>query len=208
MKRGKVRIVIVLAGLLAVWIAAAPFLANALIVERPLGTADAILVLGGSYTYRERTEKAAELFNQGIAPRIYLTDDGEVSGWAPNEATNPSFVELARRSLVAKGVPADRIIILQPRVTGTIHEARLLSETARVAGLKSVLIVTSAYHTRRALWTFQRVFSENEQSVEAGIASPSPGKQTPRPIFWWLSTAGWNFVAGEYVKIAVYSVYH
>lgn len=205
-KRGKILIVFV--GLLVVWIVIAPFFATALIVDRPVEKPDAIIVLGGSYTYRERTEKAAELFNQGIAPRIYLTDDGEVSGWAPNEAKNPSFVELARRSLVAKGVPADRITILQPQVSGTIHEARLLSETARVAGLKSVLIVTSAYHTRRALWTFRRVFAENEQSVEVGIASAAPGKQTPRPTFWWLTPNGWNFVAGEYVKIAVYSVYY
>lgn len=205
-KRGK--ILLTFAGLLIVWIIAAPFLATALVVDRPVEKPEAILVLGGSYTYRERTEKAAELFKQGIAPRIYLTDDGEVSGWAPNEATNPSFVELARRSLVAKGVPADRIVILQPQVSGTIHEARLLSETARLAGLKSVLIVTSAYHTRRALWTFRRVFAENEQSVEFGIASPVPGKQTPRPMLWWLTPTGWNFVAGEYVKIAVYSVYY
>lgn len=208
MSTRRAKILVVLAGLIAVWIIAAPFLATALIVDRPLEKADAIFVLAGSYTYRERTEKAAELFNQSIAPRIYLTDDGEVSGWAPNEATNPSFVELARRLLVARGVPADRIVVLQPQVTGTIHEARLLSETARVAGLRSVLIVSSAYHTRRALWTFRRVFAENEQSVEIGIASAPPGKQTPRPIFWWLTPTGWNFVAGEYVKFAVYSVYY
>jgi uncharacterized SAM-binding protein YcdF (DUF218 family) len=93
-------------------------------------------------------------------------------------------------------------------VTGTIYEARLLSEKAKTAGLKSILIVTSAYHTRRALATFEKVFGENNQAIELGIASPPPGEQTPPPVRWWLSKFGWQIVAGEYVKSAGYWVYY
>ena len=149
--------------LFGVWLFLAPFLARNLIIEKPLDKADVILVLGGSSTYIERTQKAAELFKKGAAPKIYLTDDGEQAGWSKIEKRNPPYFELARNSLIAQGVPPENIEILEPQVTGTIYEARILSEKAKSANLKSVLIVTSAYHTRRAFSTFQRIFTENNQ---------------------------------------------
>lgn len=194
--------------LLFVWALVAPFLAKYLIVEKPLEKADAIIVLAGAHTYVERTRKAAELFKSGTAPRIFLTDDGEQAGWSQTEQRNPPFVELARNSLVANGVAAENIEILQPQVSGTIDEARVLSEKARLVNLKSILIVTSAYHTRRAFSTFQKIFAENNQPTELGIAAPPPGIQTPPPDFWWLSRFGWQMVAGEYVKSVGYWVYY
>ena len=193
---------------LIAWIFLAPFPAKNLIVEKPLEKADAILVLAGAHTYIERTQKAAELFRKGAAPRIYLTDDGEFAGWSRDEQRNPPFVELARAALIADGVAAENIEILKPTVTGTIDEARILSERARAANLKSILLVTSAYHTRRALATFQKIFTENKQTVELGIASPPPGINTPPPSRWWLSPFGWQIVVGEYVKSAGYWVYY
>jgi uncharacterized SAM-binding protein YcdF (DUF218 family) len=121
-----------------VWLFLAPFLAANLIVEKPLEKADAILVLGGSHTYLERTQKAAELYKKGTAAKIYLTDDGEQAGWSQIEQRNPWFVELARNSLIAQGVAADDIEILQPKVTGTIYEARITAEKANSANLKSI----------------------------------------------------------------------
>lgn len=191
-----------------IWLFLAPLLARNLIVEKPLEKADAILVLAGAHTYVERTQKAAELFKSGVAPRVYLTDDGEQAGWSRIEQRNPPFVELARKSLIANGVGAENIEILAPPVTGTIYEARILSEKAKAEDLRSLLIVTSAYHTRRAFSTFQRVFAENNKDVELGIAAPPPGVQTPPPFRWWLSRFGWQMVAGEYVKSVGYWVYY
>lgn len=194
--------------LFLIWIILAPFLATNLIVEKPLETADAILVLGGSHTYLERTNKAAELYRKGAAAKIYLTDDGEQAGWSHAEQRNPWFVELARDALIANGVAAENIEILQPQVSGTIYEARLLAEKAKSTNLKSILIVTSAYHTRRALATFERAFAENNPSATIGIIAAPPGIQTPAPRFWWLSAFGWQIVAGEYVKSIGYWVYY
>jgi len=204
----KRRILIIFPLFFVVWILLAPFLATYLIVEKPLEKADAILVLGGSHTYRERTQKAAELYRNGVAPKIFLTDDGEQAGWSRTEQRNPPFVELARKSLISNGVAAEHIEILPPTVSGTIDEARLLAEKAQTENLRSLLVVTSAYHTRRAFSTFQKTFAENGLSTALGIAAPPPGVQTPAPRFWWLSALGWQFVAGEYVKSAGYWVYY
>jgi len=200
------RIIITLLLLFAAWLIAAPYLAERLIVEKPLERADAILMLGGSSVYIERTRKAADAFEQGVAAKIVLTDDGERSGWSRLEKRNIPYVELAQRNLIAEGVPAANIEIIKPNGSGTIYEAQLFKEKATTENWKTVLLVTSAYHTRRTLWTFERVFEE--ENVRFGVVAPPPGEQTPAPNFWWLAPRGWSFVAGEYVKSFYYWVYY
>lgn len=179
-----------------------------LIIEKPLNKVDAILVLSGSSTYVERTEKAAELYRQGAAPRIFLTDDGERSGWSRTERNNPPFVEMARKSLIEQGVSADAIEVLPETVDGTKAEADALCKKIKESNLKSILLITSGYHTRRALGVFEKTFADNNLMTEIGIESAAPGNQTPAPFFWWLSLKGWRLVAGEYVKILYYWTYY
>ncbi len=202
------KILITLLVLFAVWIFAAPLLATNLIVEKPLEKADAIFVLGGSSVYIERTQKASELFKSGVSEKIFLTDDGERSGWSKTEKRNPPFAELAKNELVKLGVPAENVEILQPQVTGTIYEARILAEIVKTKNLNSVLLVTSAYHTRRAFWICEKVLRENNTEISLGIVSSDTAIQTPPPNIWWLSAKGWEFVAGEYVKSLAYWVYY
>ena len=191
---------------IALWIFLAPLLAERLIVEKPLERADVILVLSGSSVYLERTDKAADIYKQGVAPKIVLTDDGENTGWSRSEKRNIPYVELAQRNLVAQGVPEASIEIIKPGGSGTIYEAQTFEEKSRQENWKRILIVTSAYHTRRAAQTFDGVFAG--ENIEIGIAAPPPGRQTPPPFYWWLTAQGWNVVAGEYVKSFYYWVYY
>ncbi len=184
------------------WILFAWFLAENLIVEKPLQKADAILILSGSSVYLERAQEAAIIYKQAVAPKILLTDDGGHAGWSKSEQKNPKFVELAENDLIAEGVPAENIEILPAKVSGTIDEAEALRGKIEQTNWKSVLIVTSAYHTRRSLWTFEKVLEKNDARI--GIVSPPTGEQTPPPFVWWLSRKGWRLVAGEYMKIVYY----
>ncbi len=202
------KILIVFLILFAVWIFVAPFLATNLMVEKPLDKADAILIFGGSYVYVERTQKAADLYKSGVSDKIFLTDDGERGGWSKKEKRNPSYAEIARSELIKQGVPAESIEILQPPVTGTIYEARVLAETVKTKNLESILLVTSAYHTRRAFWICDKVLTESKLEIALGINSPETGIQTPPPQIWWLSPKGWELVAGEYVKTLAYRIYY
>jgi uncharacterized SAM-binding protein YcdF (DUF218 family) len=187
---------------LLAWILIAPYLATGLIVSKPLEQADVILVLGGSSVYIERTQKAAELYKKGVAPKIVLTDDGGRAGWSRLEQRNPPYVELAQKELIRQGVPLENIEVLKPQVSGTIYEAHLLQKKTEETNWKRVLMVTSAYHTSRALWTFEKVFDENK--TEIGIEFSPVGQQTPTPSVWWLTPFGWKVVAGEYVKLVYY----
>lgn len=194
--------------LFAAWFFAAWFLAEALIASAPLERADAILVLGGSATYVERTQKAADLYKNGVARRVLLTNDGERGGWSSSERRNTPYVELARNNLIKEGVRAEDIEILEPEVSGTIYEAEILARRAEESAWRELLLVTSAYHTRRARWTFERRFKAGGVECRIGIESAPVGAQTPKTFSWWLSPAGWNFVAGEYAKAAYYWVYY
>ncbi|MBA2620621.1 MAG: YdcF family protein [Acidobacteria bacterium] len=193
---------------LGAWLPLSWMSAEILIVEKPLEKADAIFVLGGSTTYVERNQKAAALYKQGIAPKILLTDDGLQGGWDSNEQRNPYYVELGRRELISQGVPENFIETLPAIVDGTKDEAELFVRTAREKNITSVLLVTSAYHTRRALRTFEKVSADSNLKTQIGIRSAPFGQQTPPPFYWWLSPSGWNMVAGEYVKIFYYLVYY
>jgi len=68
--------------------------------------------------------------------------------------------------------------------------------------LHRLLIVTSGYHSRRALWSVRRACEDS--GIEIGIDSAPPGWQTPSPWVWWSKRRGWKLVAGEYVKMIYY----
>ena len=176
--------------------------AKLLIVKAELASADAIVVLGGSSTYIERTDWAARLYREGRAPIIILTNDGVISGWSNAEERNPYFYELARQELRQRGVPAEKILLVSRVASGTFEESLGLREYATAHSLKRLLVVTSAYHSRRSLWSFRHVCEGSD--IEVGIDGPPPGWQTPSPVTWWLHRFGWKVVAGEYVKMIYY----
>ena len=188
--------------LLAAWSIVAWGAASALVVRATLPHADALVVLAGSSTYVERTHRAAQLFAEGVSSRIVLTNDNLRGGWSASQERNPLFVELAAEELKRQGVPAEKIDIVPGAVTSTYDEIQRVREYSVARGLRSILIVTSAYHSRRAWWTVGQVFRDS--NVAIGLDVAAPGEQTPRPATWWLHRFGWKLVPGEYVKIIYY----
>ncbi|HXQ72262.1 MAG TPA: YdcF family protein [Pyrinomonadaceae bacterium] len=178
--------------------------ARVLIIEAPLARADAIVVLGGSANYQERAREAARLLREGRAPIILLTNDNLRGPWSSVEQRNPFFYERSFDEIENAGVPADKIDVLMQPVSHTHEEAELVRQYALDRGFRSVLVVTSAYHSRRALWTFSRVFRDTD--IIVGLIPASPGVETPRPATWWLTARGWKLVPTEYVKMIYYVV--
>jgi uncharacterized SAM-binding protein YcdF (DUF218 family) len=190
----------------AAWPLAAWGAARALVVKPEGGRAEALAVLAGSSTYSERARLAAELFREGRAPRVVLTNDGQRGGWSKEEERNPLFVERAESELNAGGVPADRVEVVPGVASGTFDEATRLRDYAEGRGFRSLLVVTSAYQVRRARWTFEKVFGGS--GIRITFEAVPPGDETPTPLAWWLHADGWRMVAGEYVKMAYYLARH
>ncbi|MDX6289147.1 MAG: hypothetical protein QOH42_946 [Blastocatellia bacterium] len=201
-KRRRLVFLIAFLTAIAVWPVIAWAGARLLIVKLDLASADAIVVMSGSATYRERAAWAARLYREGRAPIVILTNDSLKSGWDNKEQRNPYFYELAARELQQQGVPESKIQVVSGIALGTYEESLGVRDYAGAHQLKRLLVVTSAYHTRRALWSLRHACEGS--GIEIGIDSPAPGWQTPAPSRWWWRRWGWKVVAGEYVKLIYY----
>ena len=111
-----------------------------LTVDSGAVTADAMVILGGGAP--ERPERATELFGQKAAPLIIVSGIGD---------------GLVNQQLLKKlGVPENAIIV-EERSISTFENAKFSIPILRQRGVKSVIIVTSWYHSRRALKTFEHL---------------------------------------------------
>jgi len=194
----KPRILRIVLFVIVAWVIVAWMAPRVLEVNAPLASADAIVVLSGSSAYRERTEKAAQLYREGRAPLVLLTDDHTRGGWSSAQQRNPFFVERARDELISAGVPVERIRIAPGIATSTREEALIVKDYALNEGLQSVLVVTSSYHSRRALRTLNGAFAGTGRTI--GL-EPAPSSSS---TFWWLRPAGWRTIGVEYVKLIYY----
>jgi uncharacterized SAM-binding protein YcdF (DUF218 family) len=125
----------------------------------PPDRADVVLVLAGGMGEREGT--GALLAREGVAPVLVFSDGGGPgTGWA------------RRCRLRLDGV---RVVCLTPQVPTTRGEARAFAELAVREGWRSVALVTSRYHIRRASLLLHRCYPGTIHPVGAapdGIGGP------------------------------------
>jgi len=195
------RVFIVLSLFFGLWLIAWAA-AHWLIVIAPLDQADAIVVLSGSSTLLERNQRAARLYQQHRSKKILVTRDTQRGSWSSAEQRNPYYFEIAVAELKRLGVREEDIEVLDPPVNSTWEEATSVREYVVSHNIRSILIVTSSYHSRRALLTFRRQL--NTTDVQVGIDPVEPGLQTPRPAIWGFSLKGWQVVFLEYLKLIYY----
>jgi len=143
---------------------------------------DVIVVLGGGS--HERPERAAELFRNRIAPRIVVSGLGDCT--------------INRRFLIGDGVPAGAIEMENQSRT-TKENAQFVIQWLRKSNsppAKRVIVVTSWYHSRRALACF-RHYAPDIQFYS-------------RPSYFAYARADWsrkgiaNRIRLEYVKLLGY----
>ena len=172
-----------------------------LIVSASADHADAIVILSGSSTLMERTQQASKLYAQHRSKKILLTSDNRQGGWSAAEQRNPYFHEIAIAELKRSGVPERDIELVGNTVDSTWDEAVQVAKYCQSHDLHSILLVTSAYHSRRALWTFSTLLPEG---TKVGVEPVPTGIQTPGPATWWFSRSGWDLVFVEYIKLIYY----
>ncbi len=119
-------------------LAAFLFPRQVLVIDDRCSQADVIVLLGGGSG--ERPARAAELFRAGVAPKILVSGAGDTSG--------------NRLLLMHRGVPSSAIQLEADSKT-TKENAQFSMHLLRAAGAKRVVLVTSWYHSRRALKCFR-----------------------------------------------------
>jgi len=162
-----------LAGLGAIWIAATPQVAYRLMAgleaayppaaAADCGKADAIVVLGGAvrpltdgdfaprlHRGSDRVWQAARLYRAGCAPRVVVSAGGLVK--PPLRAPE---TEAIATLLVDLGVPRSALLLEADSRT-TQDNAAFSRALLAPLGIDRVLLVTSAWHLRRAVPSFER----------------------------------------------------
>jgi uncharacterized SAM-binding protein YcdF (DUF218 family) len=131
----------------------------------PPARVDAVLVLAGGRGERETT--GARLVQQGVAPVIVFSDGG-----IPDSSSG---------RLCQQRFAGIRVVCLHAEVDTTRGEARAFSDLAAREGWRSVAVVTSSYHVRRASLLIDRCFDGTVHPVAAGLG-PSRGMQLVRSV--------------------------
>lgn len=196
--KGRLLSRLLLAGVFALSAAALIFAWNAarwLNNPDPTAKADVIVVLAGRY---ERSMHAADLYRQGYAPRVALSEAVPDASGAKLEALGirlPSPVEVQRRILTAKGVPEAAIEMLPGQSLSTVDEAAKIAARYGRAGAR-LLVVTSPSHVRRARMIVAGALKG--KGVTLLVCS------TPEefPDAWWRSQDAARDVLLEWAKIA------
>lgn len=137
------------------WVFRAPLLvglAKAWIVDDPLTRADVIVVLdGGPET---RPFAAARLYQEGHAPKI-LVMRHRAGPTAQLGVTAPA-AEIVRQILMKQGVAEADVAILNDEVISTHEESIAVRNWIGTNHVKSMIIPTDVFHTRRVRWLFRK----------------------------------------------------
>jgi len=199
------------------WVCSAPGFAAWVVegLEEPLvpvsaeelPPADAIVVLGGMAVGRPGKEEtvdysdavdrvlfAKRLYDARKAP-LLVVSGGAAEGWTPES-------EIVAQLLAALGVPA-AAMRLETKSRNTHQNALFVSDLLAAAGADRVLLVTSAFHMRRALASFAAV----------GVAATPAPTDYHQPadefgILDWLPDAAalrtTTMMLKEYIGLVVY----
>src|SRR5215472_12189591 len=182
----RLRIVILL--LLFIWLFAQT--GKFLVINHP-EKSDTILILAGETDVRP--SRGIELLNQGYGSRLVLDvpADARVYGL--------SLVDLAQKWIVT--LPkASTVEVCPIHGLSTKAEALEATECLSKAGGQSILLVTSDYHTRRALSVFRH---EIPGKTFRAAAAYDPTQFGPE---WWKHRQWAKTASGEWVRFIWWEV--
>jgi uncharacterized SAM-binding protein YcdF (DUF218 family) len=167
--------------------------ANALTVDDDLVPADFIYLLGGDAHIRP--VHAARLFRDGLAPQVVITTGGPLTS---RVSTTPDSADSVVQLLRLEGVPDSSIaaLPLPPGAASTQDEGQALRRYLQEHPAQRVIVVTSAYHSRRARWTLRRELKGVNVDLRMS-AAPDPRFNASN---WWQNEEGFVAYLTEALK--------
>jgi len=164
--------------------------ARFLVVDNPQKS-DAIVVLAGEAS--ARPAHALELLRQGMAPRLFL--DAEVG----EPMYDQQLTDVAQKYV--NTLPERNSIRVCPIVgRSTAAETEDVARCLQSLGAHRVLLVTSEYHTRRALTIFSRRLPQYQWSVAAARNPMLFGAA------WWTNREWAKVILNEWTKLIWWEV--
>jgi len=175
-----------------------PLAARFLVTQDKLEPADLIYLLNGDPNLRPF--RAAELYHRALAPVVAIARAGDSPMVTLGLQANTT--DMCIGVLTKLGVPSADIVQLKSPggVGSTFDEAQMLRSYMRQHSLHTVIVVTSAFHTRRSGWIFRRVLRDTPAHV---MMSPIEDRKYTVSN-WWRKEDGQIAVNDEYVKLGWY----
>jgi uncharacterized SAM-binding protein YcdF (DUF218 family) len=167
-------------------------LAQLWIVNEPAAKPGAIVVLAGKADARPFA--AARLYREGKAPLVVVTAT-ELTPTAKLGLTKPE-ITVTCEALISQGVPAEAIQIVGTNLTSLAAETRAVVRWANTENVRSLLVPTDPFHTRRARRAFSRAL--RGAAIKASVA-PIEMREY-RPTDWWRHEEGWIDFQGEIIR--------
>jgi hypothetical protein len=172
--------------LLVILLALASQAGRVLVVDAPQKS-DAIVVLAGET--RVRPARALELLRQGVGPHVFL--DAETREIVYGQ----SLVGIAQRYVDGLG-ETSRVSVCPITGFSTFAEVEDVKRCLAGRGVHRLLVVTSDFHTRRALMIFRQRLPQYQVSVAAGHNPAVFGEA------WWKNREWAKAVLDEWMKMA------
>jgi uncharacterized SAM-binding protein YcdF (DUF218 family) len=176
-------------------------LGSFLVAEDPLQPADAIFVLSGSGM--SRPLEGADLYLAGQAPRIVLSRDQQPRGMPGLAERGILFITGAARIhgvFLQLGIPNEAIVIPARIHRNTAEEAVTLREMAADQRWNRVIVVSSAYHLRRAAFAFRREL----RGTDVQILMRRTRYEYFEPDQWWRRRRDIRAVVEELPRLVAY----
>lgn len=170
-----------------------------LVYEDALIPAEAIVVLTGSWS-GNRISGGASLFHKGFGKFVIF------AGYKIYPGTNLGV--LMKNYAIQLGVPEENIIT-RYNISGDLNtwgEGQTIIKLLEEKGIKSFILVTSKFHTRRAHAVYERLVNESNSNIKFQVY----GAEDPDiPIKnWWKTRVGRKVIFMEYLKALNYMLEH
>lgn len=172
-------------------------------MEDSVTRSDAIAVLAG--TRMDRALEAADLFQRGVAPIIVLTQQRPEQSFAllaQRGIRLPPDEEMTREVLQKLGVPPAAILVPPEVHRNTAQEARTLHQLAVADHWRTLIVVTSKYHLRRAGFAVRRELA----GTGIQVAMHGTRYEDVNPNWWWTRRDDWRWVLEETGKLVAYEI--
>ena len=150
---------------------------------------DAIVAISGGDT-QARASWAIGLYKNGWSNTLIFSG-------AAMDKSGPSNAAVMKKLAISAGVPSESIYIDEYAAT-TGQNAKDTQTIFTQHNIKRVILVTSAYHQRRASLEF------NKRANSVVILDSPAGNDKDWSFWWFLTFRGWWLVGGETVKIIIF----
>lgn len=152
--------------------------------------AGAVVAISGGDT-KARAAEAIKLFQAGWGEHLIFSG-------AAADKSGPSNAAVMKQQAIDAGIDPNAIIVEELSET-TTENAEKTTNIFKQNGITSAILVTSAYHERRATLEFAR------RSTGAKVRSHPVATDKQWSSWWWLTPSGWALAIPELASSLVLS---